>query len=50
MDKVVELLETTLWSRTLSPVTEEIIGILVGSIFDGIKMHFIANAELKFNW
>lgn len=46
---LVNLLETTLWSRRLGVATEDIVSALVGKIFDGIRDHFITTVELKFN-
>ena len=46
---LVQLLESTLWSRRLGVATEDIISALVGSIFEGIREHVITCVELKFN-
>ena len=50
VEHLTELLESTLWQRGLGGSSEEIVGALVGAIFEGIKTHFITNVELKFNW
>ncbi|KAI3870253.1 hypothetical protein MKW92_010704 [Papaver armeniacum] len=47
--KLVDLLDTTLWNRRLAPSSERIVYALVQHIFHGIREHFLASAELKFN-
>lgn len=47
--RLVELVENTLWSRSLADVTHEVIATLVNQVFDGIRDHFVQSAELKFN-
>ncbi|KAJ7560352.1 hypothetical protein O6H91_04G126000 [Diphasiastrum complanatum] len=47
--RLVDLLENTLWNRKLAPSSEEIVNALVARIFEGIRDHFVAAAELKFN-
>ncbi|OVA06144.1 Dynamin [Macleaya cordata] len=47
--KLVDLLDTTLWNRRLAPSSERIVYALVQHIFHGIREHFLAFAELKFN-
>ncbi|CAM6084481.1 unnamed protein product [Calypogeia fissa] len=47
--RLVDLLESTLWNRKLAPTSEEIVNALVAQIFEGIRDHFVAAAELKFN-
>ena len=46
---LVEMLENTLWNRTLGPMSEEIVAALVCQIFEGIRDHFVQSVELKFN-
>jgi len=46
---IVDLLETTLWNRSLSVTSEEIVGALVCQIFESIRDHVVQAAELKFN-
>jgi hypothetical protein len=45
--RLVDLLESTLWNRKLAPTSEEIVNALVAQIFEGIRDHFVASAELK---
>ncbi|BFI43147.1 hypothetical protein AXG93_1633s1050 [Marchantia polymorpha subsp. ruderalis] len=47
--RLVDLLESTLWNRKLAPTSEEIVNALVQQLFEGIRDHFVAAAELKFN-
>lgn len=47
--RLVDLLESTLWNRRLAPTSEDIVNALVSQIFEGIRDHFVAAAELKFN-
>ncbi|KAL2609364.1 hypothetical protein R1flu_027937 [Riccia fluitans] len=47
--RLVDLLESTLWNRRLAPTSEEIVNALVQQLFEGIRDHFVAAAELKFN-
>eukprot|EP00249_Psilotum_nudum_P012773 c23975_g1_i1 orf=519-3485(+) len=47
--RLADLLEGTLWNRRLAPSSEEIVNALVAQIFEGIRDHFVAAAELKFN-
>ncbi|GAX84335.1 hypothetical protein CEUSTIGMA_g11757.t1 [Chlamydomonas eustigma] len=44
-----DLLEGTMWNRQLSVTSEEIVGALVGMVFEGIRDFVIQSAELKFN-
>ncbi|RMZ55499.1 hypothetical protein APUTEX25_000082 [Auxenochlorella protothecoides] len=46
---MLEVLENTLWSRTLGAMSEEIVAALVCQIFEGIRDHFVQAVELKFN-
>eukprot|EP00884_Botryococcus_braunii_P010410 jgi/Botrbrau1/19370/Bobra.0338s0005.2 len=46
---VVEVLENTLWNRTLGQMSEEIVAALVCQIFEGIRDHVVQAVELKFN-
>ena len=46
---IVDMLENTLWNRTLGPMSEEIVAALVCQIFEGIRDHFVQSVELKFN-
>lgn len=45
--RLVDLLESTLWNRKLAPTSEEIVNALVQQLFEGIRDHFVAAAELK---
>ena len=45
--RLVNLLETTLWNRKLAPTSEEIVNALVTQIFEGIREHCVASAEMK---
>ncbi|XP_077249784.1 P-loop containing nucleoside triphosphate hydrolases superfamily protein [Tasmannia lanceolata] len=47
--RLVDLLDNTLWNRRLAPSSERIVYALVQQIFHGIREHFLASAELKFN-
>lgn len=47
--RLVDLVENTLWSRTLADVTADIVQLLVTQIFEGIRDHFVQSAQLKFN-
>ncbi|KAG0561482.1 hypothetical protein KC19_9G067700 [Ceratodon purpureus] len=47
--RLVDLLESTLWNRRLAPTSEEIVNALVSQIFEGIRDHCVASAEMKFN-
>lgn len=47
--KLVNLLESTLWNRKLAPTLEDIVNALVAQIFEGIRDHCVASAEMKFN-
>ncbi|EFJ48795.1 dynamin-related GTPase [Volvox carteri f. nagariensis] len=44
-----DMLETTLWNRSLTGVSEDIVRALVAQMFDGIRDHLVQAAELKFN-
>ncbi|GIL71330.1 hypothetical protein Vretimale_2679 [Volvox reticuliferus] len=44
-----DMLETTLWNRNLTGVSEDIVRALVAQMFDGIRDHLVQAAELKFN-
>ena len=46
---VADLLETTLWSRQLGAVSEDLVAALVCQIFEGIRDHVVQSVELKFN-
>ena len=46
---MMEVLENTLWNRTLGQMSEEIVAALVCQIFEGIRDHFVQSVELKFN-
>lgn len=46
---LVELLEGTMWNRTLGSTSEDIVAALVCQIFEGIRDHFVQSVELKFN-
>ena len=46
---VADLLETTLWSRQLGVVSEDLVAALVCQIFEGIRDHVVQSVELKFN-
>eukprot|EP00899_Mesostigma_viride_P005649 jgi/Mesvir1/15085/Mv14727-RA.1 len=48
-ENLMALLEATLWSRRLGTLSEQIVNVLVTGIFEGIRNHFVVNAELKFN-
>jgi hypothetical protein len=45
--RLVDLLESTLWNRRLAPTSEEIVNALVSQIFEGIRDHCVASAEMK---
>nr|ATB19780.1 ARC5 [Hesperocyparis macrocarpa] len=47
--RLVDLLESNLWNRKIAPSSEQIVNALVAQIFQGIRDHFVASAELKFN-
>ncbi|ERM97732.1 dynamin-like protein ARC5 [Amborella trichopoda] len=47
--RLVDLLDSTLWNRRLAPSSERIVYALVQQIFQGIREHFLASSELKFN-
>ena len=46
---MMDVLENTLWNRTLGSMSEEIVAALVCQIFEGIRDHFVQAVELKFN-
>jgi len=46
---MMEVLDNTLWNRTLGSMSEEIVAVLVCQIFEGIRDHFVQSVELKFN-
>jgi hypothetical protein len=46
---VADLLESTLWSRQLGAVSEDLVAALVCQIFEGIRDHVVQSVELKFN-
>ncbi|GAB4820130.1 hypothetical protein N2152v2_007176 [Parachlorella kessleri] len=46
---MMEVLENTLWNRTLGSMSEEIVAALVCQIFEGIRDHYVQAVELKFN-
>ena len=45
----VDLLESSLWNRSLGTTSEDIVAALVCQIFEGIRDHFVQSVELKFN-
>ena len=45
--RLVDLLESTLWNRRLAPTSEDIVNALVAQIFEGIRDHCVAAAEMK---
>jgi len=47
--KLTELVENTLWNRSMKPVTVDIVDMLVRQIFAGIRSHIVQSVELKFN-
>mmetsp|Transcript_3618 Transcript_3618/g.13104 ORF Transcript_3618/g.13104 Transcript_3618/m.13104 type:complete len:836 (-) Transcript_3618:783-3290(-) len=47
--ELVSLLESSLWSRRLGPVSEDIVAALVCRIFEGIRDYVVQSMELKFN-
>ncbi|CAA6660413.1 unnamed protein product [Spirodela intermedia] len=47
--RLADILDSTLWNRKLAPSSERIVYALVQQIFHGIKEHFLASSELKFN-
>jgi hypothetical protein len=47
--RVMELIENGLWTRKLSGVTQDLVGVLVEQIFDGIRDYLVTSSELKFN-
>lgn len=46
-ERLVDLLEGTLWTRRLAPTSQDIVTSLVGQIFEGIRDHFVTQVELK---
>lgn len=44
-----DLVENGLWSRKLADVTQDVVGLLVQQLFEGIRDNLITSAELKFN-
>lgn len=48
-DRLMDLVENGLWSRKLADVTQDVVGLLVQQIFEGIRDNLITSAELKFN-
>lgn len=48
-ERLMDLVENGLWSRRLADVTQDVVGLLVQQIFEGIRDNLITNAELKFN-
>jgi hypothetical protein len=48
--KLVNLLESTLWNRKLAPTLEDIVNALVAQIFEGIRDHCVASAEMKVSY
>lgn len=47
--KLTDLVENTLWNRTMKSVTVDIVDMLVRQIFHGIRTHIVQAVELKFN-
>ena len=47
--KLTDLVENTLWNRTMKSVTVDIVDMLVRQIFSGIRAHIVQSVELKFN-
>lgn len=46
---VAEVLESTLWSRQLGALSEQLVAALVCQIFEGIRDQVVTTVELKFN-
>lgn len=44
-----DLVENTLWNRSMKSVTVDIVDMLVRQIFSGIRAHIVQSVELKFN-
>jgi hypothetical protein len=44
-----EVLESTLFQRQLTPLSEEVVAALVCQVFEGVRDHIVTQAELKFN-
>ena len=47
--KLTDLVENTLWNRTMKSITVDIVDMLVRQIFYGIRAHIVQSVELKFN-
>jgi len=48
-DQVLRLLEATVFTRELTPITEDMVSSLVACVFGGIREHLTQTIELKFN-
>jgi len=46
---VLRLLEATVFTRELTPITEDMVSSLVACVFGGIREHLTQTIELKFN-
>jgi len=44
-----EVLESTLFQRQLTPLSEEVVAALVCQVYEGVRDHIVMQAELKFN-
>ena len=44
-----EVLESTLFQRQLTPLSEEVVAALACQVFEGVRDHIVTQAELKFN-
>ena len=47
--KLMDLVENTLWNRSMKSVTLDIVDLLVRQIFSGIRSYVVQSVELKFN-
>lgn len=45
--RLVDLLEGTLWNLRLATTSEDIVNTIVAQIFEGIRDHIVACAEMK---
>jgi len=48
-DQLLRLLEATVFTRELTPITEDMVSSLVACVFGGIREHLTQTIELKFN-
>jgi hypothetical protein len=46
---VSDILDSALWNRDLSSVSEEVVMTLVHQLFEGIRDYLVQAAEMKFN-